>query len=127
MKLDQVSNEHRLSFPRYLISGKLTFAYKFIVDGLWTCDGSLPMIEDKHGGVNNVYNVPSIKNSNGTAPTVHSLELAPHHSRRMHRGADHVRTPKTISSTARQYSMERRLPSPSVLHNRRLSHSATIK
>ncbi len=55
MKYCPFVREHRLSFPLRLIAGQPFFHYKFIVDGLWTCDGSLPMVEDDNGIVNNVY------------------------------------------------------------------------
>lgn len=48
-------SEHRLSIPLHILKGVRGFRYKFVVDGLWTCDGSLTMEEDEAGNMNNVY------------------------------------------------------------------------
>ena len=127
MKLDRVSNEYRISLPRGLFRGKRSFAYKFVVDGLWTCDGTLPMIEDVEGNVNNVYNLPIVNISKSAHSPGKAREAAPQHPKKIHAGSGIVRTPKPTSTETRQYSRERGLPSPSVLRHRRLSHSATIK
>lgn len=48
-------DEHRLSLPRkFFPASAREVQYKFVVDGLWTCDGSLPMTDDGAGNVNNV-------------------------------------------------------------------------
>ena len=47
-------DEHRITIPRKCVpQSARELRYKFVVDGLWTCDGSLPMAEDSSGNVNN--------------------------------------------------------------------------
>ena len=55
MKYCPSVDEHRLSIAKTLLVAKSSFKFKFVVDGLWTCDGSLPMVEEVDGTVNNVY------------------------------------------------------------------------
>ena len=64
-----VGNDHRLSIPLVKLMGVTKFAYKFVVDGLWTCDGLLPMEEEEGGNVNNVF---TLKKSPQT-PGAHRL------------------------------------------------------
>lgn len=49
--------EHRISVPVRALCNSDRLQYKFVVDGLWTCDGSLPMMEDDSGNLNNVFHV----------------------------------------------------------------------
>jgi hypothetical protein len=55
MKYCGAYKDYRISVPTGLVRGRNSFEYKFIVDGLWTCDGSLPMVESTVGTVNNIY------------------------------------------------------------------------
>jgi hypothetical protein len=50
-----ITRDHRLSVPITHMDSRGSFMYKFIVDGLWTCDGSLPMASDNSSNLNNVY------------------------------------------------------------------------
>lgn len=52
--------EHRVWMPKRFLKASSIFQYKFVVDGLWTCDGSLPMIEDNLGNMNNVFQMNGI-------------------------------------------------------------------
>jgi hypothetical protein len=54
MRFTSGLDSHRVSVPKRLVSNGGIIEFKFIVDGLWTCDGSLPMKEDEFGNVNNV-------------------------------------------------------------------------
>lgn len=49
------NGDHRIVLSPHLLRGRDSFKYKFVVDDLWTCDGSLPMIEDDFGNINNIY------------------------------------------------------------------------
>lgn len=56
--------DHRLLVPvPFMKQCKESFEFKFIVDGLWTCDGTLPMKESFDNSVNNIYAIP--KRSSG--------------------------------------------------------------
>lgn len=50
------NGHHCIALSTRLLRGRESFKYKFVVDDLWTCDGSLPMIEDAAGNINNIYN-----------------------------------------------------------------------
>jgi hypothetical protein len=47
-------SEHRLAVPTRSIRSIGVLRYKFVVNRIWTCDGSLPMDEDTRGNVNNL-------------------------------------------------------------------------
>lgn len=61
--------DHRITLPVSLSKSKSSVQYKFIVDGLWTCDGSLPMEEDSDGNVNNVISLRR-RNSSPSTPVL---------------------------------------------------------
>ena len=48
--------DYRLLVPFSFLRDRTTpFEFKFVVDGLWTCDGTLPMKEGPDGTVNNFF------------------------------------------------------------------------
>ena len=99
-------NEYRTTLPLRYIDGRSSFMYKFIVDGLWTCDGSLPMIESKNGIVNNVYQIRK-----STQTHINSSKATPSHYQKSQVAgkSEHIHKLKNSQSTL---SYTHRLPAP---------------
>jgi len=49
--------EHRIFLPASVFGKRMSFSYKFVVDGAWVCDGSKEMAHDYMGNVNNIHRI----------------------------------------------------------------------
>ena len=58
------SKDHRILIPPRILLGRDRIEFKFVVNGQWTCDGTVAMCEDGEGNVNNFI---SINQSNDRA------------------------------------------------------------
>lgn len=58
MRRCPLKGDCRLCIPVRRIRPDPFFLYKFMVDGVWTCDAGYPMLQDSAGNINNIYYIP---------------------------------------------------------------------
>ena len=103
-------NEYRVALPLKCTDSCKSFMYKFIVDGLWTCDGSLPMIECEDGNVNNVYQMRRMR-SRTPSVLASTVKLHKPPGNMVHGNPSKIRPPQNVPS------ITHKLPPPTKARN----------